>query len=499
MSPKANLTLFETTHLKTDIKKRSLRGGAVTLATQGLLVVLNLGATMILARILTPYDYGIMAMVAAITGFAYIFINLGLSTATIQREKINHDQVSNLFWINTAIGAAIMLLVSGLAPAIAWFYQTPPLFWVTIALSCNFLISGIAVQHQALLDRQMRFLTISIIKIGALLMGIATAITAAINGYGYWALVLNTITTSICSLAGVWFATGWRPGHPRRNTGVGPMLRYGSDILGFNVINYFSRNLDNILIGRFYGSAALGLYSKAYQLMMMPITNLREPLNKVAMPSLSRLQNDPVQYRNYYMKFISILAFLSMPVVVFMYTCSESIIALILGPQWNGAVDIFRILALAAFIQPVCSTRGMVLLTTGKSRKYLWWGVGYAVVTILSFVIGLPWGAKGVATSYAIANYLILYPSLVYVFKDTPLRIRDFFIAIYKPLVASLAMAVAGFFMTTRLNGLSEVPILLACFGMSVVIYLLALIVLPGGSKDLSEYYSFGRLVFSSK
>jgi PST family polysaccharide transporter len=492
-------SLFETSHLKSGIKKRSLRGGAVTLATQCFSIVINLGGTMILARILTPYDYGIMAMVAAITGFAYVFINLGLSTATIQRSEINHAQVSTLFWINTAIGAAVMLLVMGLAPAVAWFYQTPALLWVTIALSCNFLINGTAVQHQALLDRQMRFTTIAVIRIGSLLAGIVTAIIAAGNGFGYWALVMNSVAATVCGAAGVWLATGWRPHRPRRNTGAGPMLRYGADILGFNVINYFSRNLDNILIGRAHGSAALGFYSKAYQLMMIPVINLREPLNKVAMPTLSRLQNDPDQYRRYYMKFLSVLAFLSMPVVSYLYVCADDIIGLVLGPQWTQAVGIFKILAIAALIQPVSSTRGVVLVSTGKSRKYLWWGGAYAIITILSFIIGLPWGARGVAISYTVANYLVLHQSLVYVFKETPVRVRDFYSAVYKPLVASLAMGAACLFLKSCLEGFSGGIVLAACFALGAFIYLLASAVLPGGRNDINEYFSFGRLVFSNK
>lgn len=499
MAQKDYSKLFDNKHLKTDLKKRSLRSGAVTLTSQGLLFIIHLGSTMILARILTPQDYGMMAMVVSVTGLAAILSNLGLSTATVQRAEITHEQVSTLFWINAGVGAGVTLVSALLSPVVSWFYKTPELVWMMLVLSGNFFINGLAVQHSALLNRQMRFYSLAKIQVMSALIGTGVAVLAAQHGFGYWALVINSVITSVAGVVGTWFALGWIPGLPRRDATVLSMVKFGSDIVGFNVINYFSRNLDNILIGRYYGSLSLGLYSKAYQLLMMPITNLRDPLNRVAMPSLSRLQNEPEQYRSYYMKFIGILSFLSTPVVVFMYVCAERIISLVLGPQWTGAIELFRILAFAGLIQVVGSTRGVVLLSTGKSRKYLWWGAGNAAFTILSFLIGLPWGPKGVATSYSIANYLLLYPSLFYVFKGTPMRVNDFFIAIYKPLAAGLLMGVSCFLLLFNLNSLSDVAALSGCFVVSLGVYLLALIVISGGAKDIREYYSYARLVFAKK
>lgn len=277
------------------------------------------------------------------------------------------------------------------------------------------------------------------------------------------------------------------------------MIKFGADLVGFNVVNYFSRNLDNILIGRFHGSGPLGLYSKAYQLLMMPITNLRDPMNKVAMPSLSRLQNEPERYRNYYIKLLSILSVASIPLIAFMFVCADRIISLVLGQQWLAASEIFKILALAGLIQTVGSTRGLVLLSTGKSRKYLYWGGINAVVTCLAFVIGVPWGPVGVAISYTIANYLLLYPSLYYVFKETPVRVHDFFVGVYKPLLASLIMGGAGYLFLNTFKELSDFSALFFCFIASLGCYLLALIAIGGGTKDIREYYSYGRLIFSKK
>lgn len=487
---------FDTKHLNTDLKKRSLRGGAVTLTSRGLSLLINIGSTMVLARLLTPQDFGMISMVAAITGFAGIFSDLGLSTATIQRPDTNQKQVSNLFWINVGLGAVITIIVAAISPVVAWFYKTPQLLWVTATLSLNFLITGLAIQHTALLFRQMQFFAIAKIQIVSTLLGISVAVIMAMHGFRYWALVANSLTASASSVVCIWLVSKWRPNLPQRKSGVRSMLRFGSDIASFNVINYFARNLDNILIGRYYGSGALGIYSKAYQLLMMPINNLRSPMDKVAIPILSSLQYEPVQYRSYYIKYISVLAFISMPLVVFMFICSDNIIRLALGQQWIGASELFKILAVCALIQPVVTTQGTVTLSTGHSRRYFWNGTGYACVIVISFIIGLPWGAKGVATAYTIANYLLIYPTLHYSFKGTPVSVMDFSSAIYRPLFAALGMGIFCFYLNHSLSKVGDVFVLIFCLFASIVVYLTILIAISGGANDLREYYAYGRLAF---
>ena len=489
--------LFDTKHLQGDLKKRSLRSGAVTLTSQGMMFVIQLASTMILARILTPQDYGKLAMVVSITGLASILSNLGLSTATIQRAEITHEQVSTLFWINTAIGALVTVVIASLSPVVAWFYKTPELVWMMLALSSNFFINGMTVQHSALLNRQMKFYALAKIQVLSTLIGIGSAIVAAKYGLGYWALVINSVVTSVTSVIGTWLSSGWMPGMPRKSAEVKAMVKFGSDIVGFNVINYFSRNLDNILIGKVYGGTDLGLYSKAYQLLMMPIKNLRDPMTRVATPALSRLQHCPLQYRNYYLKFISVLAIVSMPLVVFMYVCSDQIIVLFLGSQWVGASDLFRILAISAFIQPVGTTWGVILLSSGRSRCYLKWGLFNSVAISAAFIIGLPWGASGVAIAYAIVNYVMLFPSLIYSFKETEIRTFDFVVTIWKPVTASLGMGIVAWLVLQACYECSNPVVLMTSFISSILCYPVIITILAGGTSEIRQYYSYFRLVFS--
>jgi PST family polysaccharide transporter len=277
------------------------------------------------------------------------------------------------------------------------------------------------------------------------------------------------------------------------------MVKFGSDLVVFNVINYFSRNFDNVLIGRYHGSGELGFYSKAYQLLMMPITNLRDPITSVAMPALSRLQNNPEQYRNYYLKCVSLLAFISMPLVVFMFVFSDQLIDLLLGSQWMDASKIFKILAIAAFIQPVSFTSGMVLISTGRTKLYLTLGFLSAIVICCSFVAGLPWGAKGVATGYTISNYLVSLPVLHYTFKDTPISIRSFFYSVHRPFFASFLMGCMCFITTHFLSDLNMIGVLIIGLIISSVVYVLSFSLFPDGLNDLREYFSYRRLLYEKK
>ena len=217
---------------------------------------------MVLARLLVPSDFGLVAMVTAITGFVAIFRDCGLPAATIQRAEITRAQISTLFWINCGLGLVLMLVVLALSPVIAWFYHEPRLLWITGALSIAFAITGVAVQHQALLRRQMRFKTLAMIDVLSMAFGVSIGMAMAWVGFGYWSLVGVTFGSTLLNSALVWLKCDWRPDTFRRRVGARSMLAFGGHLMGFDVLNYFTRNFDNVLIGRALGSIALGVYSK---------------------------------------------------------------------------------------------------------------------------------------------------------------------------------------------------------------------------------------------
>jgi len=428
-----------------DVKRKSVRGGAITFATQGATAVLGLASTVVLARLLSPGDYGILAMAMAVTSFAGLFRDFGLSAAAVQQATLTQSQQSNLFWVNVGLGVVLTLALSAASPLVARFYQEPEVLWILVTLSANFLIVSLSAQSGALLVREMRFGRQATATLCGAVMQFVVAVILAVEGFRYWSLAWSQLAGGATSSGLLFVLSPFRPGWPSRGTGLRAMLRFGGDITAFNFVNYFQRNLDNILIGRFWGAGPLGVYSRAYALLMFPITNLRGPINAVAFPALSRLRDQPAAYRAYYLRATSVLALLSMPLTAYLFVAAEPVIELLLGPQWLGVAPVFSFLALAAFIQPASGFAGSVMLSLGQGQRYFRIGLFNAVVVSISFVVGLPWGPTGVALSYAIVNYLILYPWLSWAFRDSPVSFLDFSSACAFPATASvIAVAFAS-------------------------------------------------------
>ena len=258
-----NEKYLATDHLRTNIRQRTVSSGFVTLASQGAKFALSIGSAVILARLLTPHDFGLLAMVTTIMGLLRIFKDAGLSSATVQRDGITHAQVSNLFWINVAVGGLLALLMGAAAPAIAWFYREPNLIGITIWLSVTFLISGSTVQHQALLQRQMRFKAIAVIEVGSITAGLIAGVWMALAGCGYWSLVGMNLATESAGLALTWLASRWRPQWPRWQSGTRPLLSFGISMTASGALYAITRNVDSMLVGWRYGANGVGLYSRA--------------------------------------------------------------------------------------------------------------------------------------------------------------------------------------------------------------------------------------------
>lgn len=481
---------FRTDHLNDDLGGRSTRGGAVTLGTQGVKFITGMVATVILARLLTPQDYGLIGMVAIIINFVSMFQYMGLSTATIQWPKLSHQQVSTLFWINMGLSIAIMLVMAALSPAVAWFYQEPRLVWITIGYSLCTLFTGLAIQHEALLNRQMRFGVLAVIDITSLLIGLVVALVAGWYGAGYWALVLNQLTTTLARAVGAWSACTWRPGRPARGAGVHAMVSYGANFTGTNLMIYFTRNLDNALIGKFWGAQQLGLYAKAYQILLLPIEQIAGPVAYVAMPALSRLAGSPERYRKAYLNIIEKMAMISMPGVVFMIVTSDWLVVFLLGPQWIGTGRIFMLLGIAAVIQPVTRTCWWVFATQGRARDMFHWSLIGGTIAIMSIIAGLPWGAVGVAASYAVTDVCLYTPLLFwFVGRKGAIRSTDFYRTLAPSVCASLSALVALLLSRQWLATIHPVILRLsiAC-ALTAFVSLMVFAVLPAGRRAILNF-----------
>jgi PST family polysaccharide transporter len=470
-----------------NLKEKSVRGGIFTMSCQAIESLLRIGSIAILARILIPEYFGLIGMVTAIITIAEQFKDLGLSTATVQQKNITHEQVSNLFWINVTIGFVLMLLISSASFLIARFYNEQRLIHITIAISTGFFWGSTTIQHQAILQRQMKLATIGVIQIGSTAISTGIAIILAVEGYGYWALVWREVLRGLLMALGTWICCPWMPSLPKKHIKIDHMLRFGRHIAGFNIIAFFAVSLDQILIGKFYGPAQLGIYRQAYSLVFFPVTQLVYPVNRATEPALSFLQDDAERYRKYYRKMLTTLNFVIMPLTLFLAIYAHDVVLLILGEKWIEATDIFRILAIAAFIRPASDSTNSLLITCGHTKRYFNLGLVGAFIVMLSFIIGVLWGALGVAYGYFAATYILLVPRLYYSFKGTPVNLRTFFRAIEKPSIASFAMMVVLLVFNKVININSSLLLLTISLSVAVVTYLLAWMMIPEGKENLRE------------
>ena len=419
---------FDTEHLTDALGSRTARGGVVTIVSHGLKFALSIVATAILARLLTPQDYGLIGMVAVFTGFVAMFKDLGLSLATVQRAEISYDQISTLFWVNITISTAVTLLMFLLAPLIGWFYGEPRLILITMVTAIGFLFGGLAVQHEALLKRQMRFYALSVVAFTSMMIGYVVGIFFAWRGARYWSLVFSQLALLASNTIGVWLVCHWRPGRPKRNTGVRSMLSFGGNVTGYALINYISKNCDNLIVGRAFGAQLLGLYAKATQLLSLPTDQINEPLATVTIPALSRLADSPERYRQAYLRIMEKVIMVTMPAVMLMLATADWLVLIILGPQWGYTAKIFIFMGVAGLFQPVAATGGWLLVSQGRVRDMLRWSMINAPISILSLLAGLPWGAVGVAASFSLGRILIANPLLYwFVGRSGPVKMSDFY------------------------------------------------------------------------
>ncbi|PSF38674.1 lipopolysaccharide biosynthesis protein [Aphanothece hegewaldii CCALA 016] len=491
---------FCTKKIKENLKTRSIRGGTITILQQLAKLMLQIGSTMILARMLTPEDYGLVGMVKATTGFIELFRNLGLNTATIQREEINHHQVSTLFWINLGVSMVSAVVTIALAPVIAWFFGETRLVSITLALSVCFIFSGIGSQHAALMSRQMRYRSLAVLDLIAQVISLGVGIIAAWFGAKYWALILITITNSIILAFGFWLQCGWRPGLPHWNLEVKAMLLFGGGLTSTNVINYLTRNFDNILIGKYWGAQELGLYSRAYQLLMMPLLSINAPLRVVAVNTLSRLVDSPQRYRQTYLRMLEKIIMVTMPFVAFLVVTADWMVLILLGPKWSAVSDIFRWFSFSAFVQPIEYTTGWLLISQGRTWEMFRFWLFTGGITVAAFIGGLPWKSSGVAAAYSITGLLINTP-LQYWFigRSGPIRMGDFYRTSRPSLFATGCVFLVLFAFRQEVTISNPLFGLVIAFILSVGTALLAFAVLPSGRLALQDWRNVLTLIIKKQ
>jgi PST family polysaccharide transporter len=474
-----------------DVRRRAIEGGAVQLTGEVALAVVSVVSTMVLARLLRPADFGLLAMIAPLTVLVGSFRELGLTMATVQAPTLEPRQSSALFWLAVALNVAVALLLMAAAPAAVWFYDEPRLGPITMAMALSVFALGLSAQHEALLVRRMQFPALMRNVVRASITGVVVAVAAALLGAGYWALVLQSIVFSAARTAGIWRASPWRPTwlgwRPSRVlAGVGGLVSYGVHYMGFQAVSHLGRHTDRVLVGYYAGPTGAGLYDAGHKWAQYPVQHVFPPLYGVAVSGLSRTQDDPDAYRSACRAgFVPVLAAL-LPILAFLAVEAEAAVRVLLGERWLAAAPVFRALCIGYFFGCMARLTTWLFLSKGNTKRQFRWALVYTPVMSAAAAIGVQWGVVGAAWGVAIATALLAYPRVAFCLADSPLTWGDFFGIVSRPALTSAAAAGALLAVRPLLPLPEGGPVWLLTAGVTFcAAYAAAWWATPGGRREV--------------
>jgi PST family polysaccharide transporter len=423
-----------------NLRKIAITGVSWSAISQVVNQVFTFAISTVLARILGPAVYGLIGMITVFTGFAAVFGDLALGAAIIQRKELEQRHLNSAFWTNLTMGALLTVLMVALAPVVAWFYDEPELQVLSAVLAFKYVIDSLYVVQVAILNREMRFKTLAGVQIGSNAISGLAGLGMALYGMGPWSLIAQTIGASVVLLAVSWRWSQWKPSFSFDLMSCKELFAFSAYVLGFDVVNYWARSLDQLLIGRFIGAVELGIYSRAYNLMLMPLMHVSKVVGRVMFPTLSAIQDDKLRVKRVYLKAISVIGLITFPMMTGLFAVSDHFVIALLGDKWADVIPLIRIFCLVGLIQSIDTTQGLIYFSQGKTGLYFATGLVWTSLVALAFVIGLHWGVIGVALSYAIANVVLWYPSWVFPRRIIGLSCREFIGSLAPELFCAMLM-----------------------------------------------------------
>jgi polysaccharide transporter, PST family len=424
--------------------RASARSGIVLVAVRGIGVAVQLATTVVLARLLSPYDFGLVAVVAALLAFAPSLIDLGTTDACTQRDRVTHGEVSVLFWLNVAIGAAFTLLFAAGSGVIASFFGESALTGIALASSLTFILTAVSVQHFALMRRAMEFWRLATIELVSNLIGSIVAIAMALTSWGYWALVAKPLITLTLIALGAWTSCPWLPGRPGITPGATAMIRFGLGTTGFTVTDTVVKSADRVAIGYFYGAGPVGYFQNAFLLYNSLLSVLTESLHNVAVSGLSKLRDDPEELRRSWSAALSTVSFVSAAAFAGLAVTGQDFVVLLLGAKWAPAGPLLCVFAMRGIAHGSERTLGWLHIVAGRSDRWARWGLFSAACQLAALAAGLPFGPIGVASAYAIVMFALFVPALAYSGRPLGVGVKDVLAATGPQTAAALCAVVIG-------------------------------------------------------
>ncbi len=476
------------------LRRSAVRSAGATIAGSAGNFAVGIGSVVVLARLLTPSDFGVVTMV---TTFSLLLRSFGLNGFTeliMQREEITDSLASNLFWINLGIGTVLTVAFASSGPLLALFYHNPNVVHVTQGMSLTIGIGCLGYVHLGLLQRAMHFRTTAIINFVGQVLQVIVSIVLAMAGWHYWALVWGSVTQTAVVAAGALLACRWIPSRPGRASGTGSGFKFAMNVYSHFAFTYLTRNTDNLLVGWRFGARALGFYKKAYDLFVLPENQLSGPLCGVVVSTLSRVNRDREQFQRYFLRAISVLALVGMGIGADFALVGQDLFRFLFGPGWEEAGRIFALFGPGIGVMLLYNTHGWIHLSIGRPERWFRWGLMEFVCTASLFLLTLRWGPSGIAFAWTASYFLLMFPGFWYAGKPIGLSVGSVFAVVWKFFAASVW---AGFgtaliiratpYFPTSFSALSAfvrmVSVSLVFFGL----YLAGVIALHQGLRPLSE------------
>lgn len=476
------------------MRRRAVRSAGIMVFAQVTGFAVQIIATVVLARLLMPADFGLVTMVTTFSVLVMSFGQIGFPEAVLQREDIDAFLASNLFWINVTAGLILTIAFAGAGSLLAKFYHEPRVAHVAVGVSLAIFITSASVLHLALLKRAMRFAAISANDIVSRFVSVVVPIVLAFAGWGYWALVAGVVAQPLSQCIGAWLICRWTPSLPRRAHGTEALVRFALHVNGRYNVGYFAQNMDNLLVGWKFGPGSLGFYKKAYDLFVLPANQLLS-IYPVAVSTLSRLNKDPAQYRRYLVGGLSVLALVGMGTGAELTLIGKDLVLLVLGPKWALSGRIFTLFGPGIGLMLIYSTHGMIHLSIGTTGRYFRWGIVEFVVTGMLFLVALPWGPAGIAAAWTTSYWILTIPGFWYAGKPIDFGIDALIAAIWRFLLASALAGGVCYLIVQRIPWLIAVPGAIGAFAriaatslLFLALYAGAVILLHGGYAPLKQF-----------
>jgi PST family polysaccharide transporter len=468
------------------LKHSSLDGAAATAGSQAVKFGLQFVSQIWLARLISPAEYGLVAMVVPILSFISIISDLGIGMALVQRKYISQSQISALFWLNATISAAIALALVAISPLVGLLYREPKTVPITIVLAALLFVSTFGIHPSAILNRQMRLARKAVIDCVASVVGLTVGILTAMIGCSYWSLVYLQIANTLSSLLLTWLSAGWLPSRPRWDPSAIRTLRFGASLMISNIATYFSMSADNMIVGTMGGKVALGLYDKAYRLVVSPISQLSAPFGRVAIPLLSRLDSEPAQYASAYKRMIQLQNLICIPAMIYGIFLSRQLVHVFLGSTWSGIAPVFSWVCVGGIGSCLYGSASWLFTSQGRGREQMKWAIITSVISVASFAVGIRWGAVGVASLGALGFVLIQTPLIIWVATRTgPVGSKNVINAMM-PMLLSLVITAPTIYLFSKLVHIN--PIIEICEGLVLTgaVYVLPIFLMSSGRELLS-------------